>query len=492
MKEYAVTINQNINEAVLGHLLAVKDQEDLCFATYLPSNGKERTTAILQELILPLDGERELHGNVSFTAAYLERALSVAAKSKCGLAFLHSHVGPGWQGMSDDDVVAEKNRIAPGALAVTGFPLVGLTAGTDGAWSARYWIKDDFEKRKYNRSWCEVVKVVGKSFSTTFCDHQLKPRIDSATQLRTISAWGQSKQEELSRLRIAIVGLGSVGSMVAEILARIGITRFVLIDFDTVELKNLDRLMNVFRHDEGESKVSVIAEAIRRSSSASTIDVTPVEYSICEEQGFTACLDCDLIFSCVDRPWPRQVINFIAFAHLIPVIDGGILVRTNHNNTLMKGADWKAHIAGHSHMCLECIGQYASERAKLEREGYIDDPQYMKDYKGPKFDFHENVFAFSSHLASSLVLQFLSYFIAPSGLSDVGRQMYHFATGTLDTEHNDECKSNCFFPTIIGRTHYTDVTVTGPHPAAQAKREERRFVSRPNATSRRSLNAGKY
>jgi molybdopterin/thiamine biosynthesis adenylyltransferase len=481
MKEYAVTINQNINQQLLEHLLAIEGQEDLCFATYLPSSGKQRTTAVLQELILPLPGERNLHGNVSFTAAYLERALAVAASDKRGLAFLHSHVGPGWQGMSDDDVVAEKSRIAPSALAVTEFPLVGLTAGTDGAWSARYWIKDAFEKRKYNRKWCDVVKVVGKSFLTTFCDHQLKPRIDTVTQLRTISAWGQAKQEDLSRLRIAIVGLGSVGSMIAEILARIGITRFVLIDFDSVEQKNLDRLTNVFRHDIGKSKVSVVAQAIRRSSSASAIDITPVEYSICEEQGFTASLDCDLIFSCVDRPWPRQVQNFIAFAHLIPVIDGGILVRTNHNNTLMKGADWRAHIAGHSHMCLECIGQYSSERAKLEREGYIDDPLYLKDYKGPKFDFHENVFAFSSHLASSLVLQFLSYFIAPSGVSDVGRQMYHFTTGTLDTEANDECKSNCFFPTILGRTHYTDVVVTGPHPAAQAKRAQRRVVQSINS-----------
>jgi hypothetical protein len=473
MKEYAVTINQNINQLLLEHLLAENGQEDLCFATYLPSNGKERTTAVLQELILPLQGERNLHGNVSFTSAYLERALSVAAMAKCGLAFLHSHVGPGWQGMSDDDIVAEKIRIGPAALAVTGFPLVGLTAGTDGAWSARYWIKDGFEKRKYNRQWCEVVKVVGKSLSTTFCDHQLKPRIDGVTQLRTISAWGQAKQEDLSRLRIAIVGLGSVGSMVAEILARIGITRFVLIDFDSVEQKNLDRLMNVFRHDIGKSKVSVVAEAIRRSSSASAIDVTPVEYSVCEEQGFTASLDADLIFSCVDRPWPRQVLNFISFAHLVPVIDGGILVRTNNSNTRMKGADWRAHIIGHSHMCLECIGQYTSERAKLEREGYIDDPLYMKGYNGPKFDFHENVFAFSSHLASSLVLQLLSYFIAPSDVSDVGRQMYHFTTGTLDTERNDECKLNCFFPTILGRTHYTDVIVTGSHPVAEAKRAER-------------------
>lgn len=472
MKEYAVAINQDVNHELLRHLLARENQEDLCFAVYLPSIGDQRITAILQAVILPLHSDRELHGNVSFKPAYLERALATAARCNGGLAFLHSHVGAGWQDMSTDDVAAE-HRMAAAALSVTGFPLVGLTAGTDGAWSARHWIKDPAEKWKYSRRWCEVVKVIGKSLSVTFCDQQLKPRINERTQLRTISAWGQAKQEDLSRLRVVIVGLGSVGSMVAEILARIGITRFTLIDHDTVEEKNLDRLANVFASDIGRSKVSAVAEAIRRSSSASVIDITPVQYSICEEQGFSASLDSDVIFSCVDRPWPRQVMNFISYAHLIPVIDGGILVRTNADNTRIKGADWRSHVVGHSHMCLECIGQYTAEYAKLERDGYVDDPLYMKDYRGPQIDVHENVFAFSSHLASSLVLHLLSCFVAPAGIPNVGAQIYHFATGTLDVEHNNDCKANCFFRTIMGKTHYSGVVVTARHPAAEAKRTER-------------------
>src|SRR5690606_634664 len=126
------------------------------------------------------------------------------------------------------DIVAE-TRISPAVMGATGLPLLGLTLGTDGSWSARFWLKDTNQKRKYDRSWCETVRVIGKKLSLTYNDNMLPPMFDIGKQLRTISAWGSKNQEDLSRLRVGIVGLGSVGSIVAEILARTGIANFTLI-----------------------------------------------------------------------------------------------------------------------------------------------------------------------------------------------------------------------------------------------------------------------
>jgi molybdopterin-synthase adenylyltransferase len=470
MKNFSVVMTGELHKQLVHHLVREDLQEDLCFATYNPSTGSKRSTGIISSIILPNEGEREVHGNVEFHPAYLERAISMAVERKEGLVFIHSHPFPGWQGMSDPDIVAE-TRISPAAYGACGLPLIGMTVGTDGAWSARFWTKHPAERRVFERQWCETVRVVNKQLSVTFTDRLLKPSFDSGKQLRTISAWGKNTQEDISRLRVGIVGLGSVGSIVAEILARTGVSLFTLIDFDFVENKNLDRTLGVYETDIGKTKVNAISEAINKSATSPNVKVEFIQYSICEEKGFLEALNCDILFSCVDRPWPRQVLNFIAYAHLIPVVDGGIKVRTNKLNTKIIGADWRAHTVGNERVCLECLGQYRSEIAKLESEGYLDDPDYIEGMSQKFQDAHENVFAFSSHLASMEVLQLLNLFIAPSGVSDVGLQNYHFVSGRMDVEENRQCQEFCFFPTILGKGDNSGIQVVGRHSKAEEARD---------------------
>src|SRR5437660_12694374 len=130
---YSAAIPTPVHDRAAGHLVRPDGQEDLCFGLWFPSQGKGRLTALVQNLVLPRQGERRVHGNASFLPNYFERALGAAVAAGAGLAFLHSHPAPGWQGMSRDDVVAEEGHAAA-ARGATGLPLLGLTAGNDGAW----------------------------------------------------------------------------------------------------------------------------------------------------------------------------------------------------------------------------------------------------------------------------------------------------------------------------------------------------------------------
>ena len=69
-------------------------------------------------------------------------------------------------------------------------------------------------------------------------------------------------QPETVKERIHIVGCGAVGSTIAELLVRMGLTKFTLYDFDTVESHNIANQM--FRHiDIGKKKTEALAEMMK-------------------------------------------------------------------------------------------------------------------------------------------------------------------------------------------------------------------------------------
>ena len=181
---YSTALSSELHKHAQAHLIRADGQEDLCFAIWFPSEGAGRTSSLVNRLILPQDGERLIHGNASFLPHYFERALGEACDAGGGLAFLHSHPVAGWQDMSCDDVRAELGHAAA-TKGATGLPLVGMTLGTDGAWSSRSWEKTG--PRRYERRWCSNVRVVGEQFEATFAD-ALVPRPRFKEQLRrTIS-----------------------------------------------------------------------------------------------------------------------------------------------------------------------------------------------------------------------------------------------------------------------------------------------------------------
>lgn len=471
---HSVALTSATHRVLRQHLLRADGQEDLAFALWRPSQGKTRLTALLSDPLLPRPGDRSVDGNAAFGPRFLEHAFDAALAAGTGIAFLHSHPGGrGWQGMSGDDVAAESS-IAAQVLTVTGLPLVGLTMAGDGRTSGRFWLRAS--QRRFELTACETVRVVGDRYVATY-HPKLRPIPTVRPALeRTVSAWGEAAQGDLARLRVGIIGAGSVGGIVAEALARTGVEHIRLVDFDSVKTVNLDRLLYADERDValGRSKVEALARRLQRSARAGQPRIDALELSVAEEDGYRAALDCDVLFSCVDRPWPRAVLNFIAYAHLIPVVDGGVVVQVKPDRS-MRGADWRAHIAAPGRRCLECLGQYDSGLVSTDREGYFDDPTYVArlptDHPVRR---NENVFAFALADASLVVLQLLSMVVAPSGLADIGAQSYHLVTGSLDLEET-ACDPTCPYDTVplLASGDTISLIVNGRHDAALRERADR-------------------
>lgn len=438
---FTAEADSTANAHLLQHYRHDALQEDLCFAIWRPSTGMLRRTALIEEVILPRRDERILHGNASFQPSYLGRAMQVAIQKQAGLAFMHSHPSPGWQGMSSADIEAERDVLAYPAGA-TGLPLVGLTLGIDGYWSARFWERDG---REIRRTWCEKVRVVGpQTYRIDFHDELAPVPSRRETLARTYDTWGRQSQNTISRLKVGIVGLGSVGCIVAEALARIGIEKVTLIDPDKVEEHNLDRLLYGTVKDVGKLKVEVAAKAMRRNATATEIQITTLPISIHDSAAYMAALDCDILFSCVDRPVPRDVLNYIAQAHLIPVIDGGVSIETDIKRDRMFTAHWRAHLVTPYHQCLRCNGQYNSSAVIMELDGSLDDPYYVSNLPPEARSGNQNVFPFSQAVAAMEVNLMLRYLLAEHWWPLVRQQESQFLTGETRVINN-ECHPNCSF-----------------------------------------------
>ena len=101
--------------------------------------------------------------------------------------------------------------------------------------------------------------------------------------------------------RIHIVGCGSVGSTVAENLARCGVTKFTLWDFDTVESKNVVNQM--FREkDIGKPKVEALRDIILEINPEAEPDIQ------LKPDGWKGKLMSGYIFLCVDSVDVRKAI----------------------------------------------------------------------------------------------------------------------------------------------------------------------------------------
>jgi hypothetical protein len=398
----------------------------------------------VDEVVFPQDNERILRGNVAFTEAYLRRVLAQRPRD-CGVALLHSHLGPGWQDMSEDDVVAERDRLAGPVWGQTAQPLLGMTWATDGFWSARFWVR--VAPKVFERRDVQTVRVVGRRLTVSrhprwHPDHQ-----ELASQEATISAWGTETQRALAALHVGVVGLGSVGSLVSEGLARIGVASVSLIDFDQIQERNLDRTLGATRDDVRvrAAKVHIAERSYRIAATASAPTIKVFSNSVAEPVGWRAAADCDVLISCVDMPLPRFILNVTAYSHLIPVVDGGIAARVLPDGTPLH-IDWRIHTVGPGNACLLCLRALDIGDVGLELDGLLDDPDYVKglsDEQRARFD-RRNVFAFSMSVAAHQLLQLVGLVTESERVGGVGPQFYHCYPGKMDVIERRCCDSDCY------------------------------------------------
>ena len=455
--------------AIAKHLIREDGQEDICLATYRPSSGGTRFTALIRSFIAPIRGDRSVHGNATITSQYVLRGLEMAVKDGCGVAIIHSHPGAAdWQQMSALDRDCESSY-ANLVRESTDLPLVGMTLATgDLTWSARHW--DVGTGKAVDCTHSTNVRVVGEKLAISWNGSIAPAPRPGERQLRTVSAWGEKCQDDLVRRKVLVVGMGSVGLDVAVRLAASGLRGLTLMDFDIVERHNLDRLIGANRRDArlARKKSFVAKREALNAATAAEPRIRAVDHSICEPGGVRVALDHDLIVSCVDRPWPRAVLNSLAFSDLIPVIDGGIAIDSFEDGT-MRNATWRSHVIRPGRACMSCNRQLDMAAVALDRQGLLEDPSYIDGLPANLVPGSQNVAPLSINASAGILAQYVSFNVAPSGFGDPGPLQYLLSTHEL--VHRDDVPSeHCAVEKMVGVGDHR-IDLTGAHDYAAKQRD---------------------
>ena len=85
---------------------------------------------------------------------------------------------------------------------------------------------------------------------------------------------GKENLEKLNKSKVAVFGIGGVGSFVVEGLARAGIGKFLLVDNDTIDITNINRQIHTNITTVGKNKVDVMKERILSINPEAEVDVS--------------------------------------------------------------------------------------------------------------------------------------------------------------------------------------------------------------------------
>jgi len=112
-------------------------------------------------------------------------------------------------------------------------------------------------------------------------------------------------KSELKNYTIGIAGAGGLGSNCAVALARVGIRKLIICDFDVVSESNLNR-QYFFRDQIGEKKVIALKENIQRIDPE--VDIITEDIKLNENNIVDIYKDCDIIVEAFDLAEMKQML----------------------------------------------------------------------------------------------------------------------------------------------------------------------------------------
>jgi molybdopterin-synthase adenylyltransferase len=269
--------------------------------------------------------------------------------------------------------------------------------------------------------------------------YQRNAEFFSAIDLRPDST-GYGLQARLKAARLAVLGLGGVGSAAAVSLTGAGVGSLHCIDHDTVELSNLNRQLLYTERDIGRSKVEAGVEQLRSRNSDITITGAQTWLGGPDDI-MLAVKNCDAFLLCADQPSLhsgvpgeriQQWANEAAYACGIPWLT------TSYSGPKYSLA---CFIPGQT-VCFWCLR--AQHRQRQLSMGICLDPEFL----GPRDPAENPVIAPTAQIAGHFLAMEAILLLLGLKVPTAGRELHRYAVDYdeqyyLEAEPQPDCPVGC-------------------------------------------------
>jgi len=158
-------------------------------------------------------------------------------------------------------------------------------------------------------------------------------------------------QEHFKQAKVAVIGVGGLGCAAAQYLGSAGVGSLTIIDFDQVELSNLQRQVLHQQHNIGDNKaLSAKASIIANNPD---ITVTAVTHKLNAIELKALCQRHDVIVDCCDNLATRVELNQMCFDTKTPLVSGAAI----RMEGMVSCFDYRANTP-----CYQCLSQLFGEQ----------------------------------------------------------------------------------------------------------------------------------
>jgi hypothetical protein len=314
-----------------AHLYPGDGLETAALLLCAPVHGRRRKYLVQQVIEVPYGAcARRERDKITWPGQFLEQAIDRAEPGGLSVIAVHSHPG-GLFGFSGEDDISDQ-VVMPALLHGTGRECGSAIMTPDGAVRARLYGSTGAPTP------IDLTIEAGGELSFWW-DAEVTMRGPPAPPMAftvDMTAW-------LGRLSACVIGVSGTGSIVAEQLARLGFGEIILIDFDRIEGRNLNRILNstVADAEARRLKVEMFAETIRRYRPQ--CEVIQVPHAVTTRGAVLAASEADVLFSCVDTAEGRHLADRMASYFATPLFDVGVAIPTRETEN---GARAIAEVCG--------------------------------------------------------------------------------------------------------------------------------------------------